>query len=349
MKSVWYLSRKFPPSQGGMQRLSFHIADQLRARSPVTVVKWGRGQWGVPWFVLWASMRLVWGLGRGEVRLLLLGDPALSALAWPARWMGVPTAVVVHGLDIAFPAGWYQSYLRRHFDRRFDRYICISRHVGGMLRERGVASDRHTLIHPGVDTLPPSGTERDPQSPVRLLILGRLVRRKGALWFLREVMPRLLERALPVTLDIVGDGPDRAALATAISELDLRATVSLHGAVDESVKLGLLARCDLVLMPNIRAPGDPEGFGLVALEAGVSERYVLAADLEGLRDAISEPHNGRLLPSQDGAEWCATIAKLCADRDALRALGRQAREFVGLHHSWSEMGRRYHECLNELL
>lgn len=348
MSEIWYLTRKFPPSRGGMQRLSFHIADELRGRTPTTVLKWGRGQWGAPLYLAWAAMRLGWGLCRRKVRVLLLGDPALSLLAWPARWAGVPTAVVVHGLDILYPARWYQLYLGSAFDHRFDRYICISRYVRQQLRERGIADERCTLIHPGVSVVPAGDPPSDPQSPRRLLILGRLVRRKGALWFVREVMPRLVAAALPIRLDIVGDGPDRAALAAAIAELRLQARVTVHGEVDESIKLDLLARSDLVLMPNIPAEGDPEGFGLVALEAAVGARYVLASDLEGLRDAIEPPHNGRLLPDSDPAAWCAAIAGVCADRERLRALGRQARSFVVLRHSWADMGRRYQECLDAL-
>jgi phosphatidylinositol alpha-1,6-mannosyltransferase len=347
LKRLWYITRKFPPDRGGMQRLSFHIADELAALAPLTLVRWRRGQWGLPVFALWALARLSWGLLRGQVRVLLLGDPVLSVLAVPARWAGVPVAVVVHGLDVTYPHRLYRGYLRRFFWRRFDLYICISRFVHGVLRGHGVAEARCALIHPGVGP-PPFSAPAPVRTQRRLLILGRLVRRKGVLWFVREVMPRLLEQSAQWSLDVVGDGPDRAEIEDAMKQRGFAERISLHGEVDEATKFRLLAQSDLVLMPNQRVEGDPEGFGLVALEANMSRRYVLAADLEGLRDAISDPDTGRLLPPQDAQAWCEAIQGLCADPAALRELGERAHALVAARSSWAGMGRRYAERLDAL-
>ncbi|WP_299413849.1 glycosyltransferase [Acaryochloris sp. IP29b_bin.148] len=45
---------------------------------------------------------------------------------------------------------------------------------------------------------------------------------------------------------------------------------------------------DLLMMPNIPATGDMEGFGVVILEANEARTSMIASDLEGL---------------QDGAQW----------------------------------------------
>ncbi|QCW24897.1 glycosyltransferase family 4 protein [Lysobacter enzymogenes] len=227
--------------------------------------------------------------------MLLLGDPVLAALALPARWAGVPVAVVVHGLDIDWPHRGYRAYLRRFFWNRCDVYFCISRYVRDRLGEGGVDPARCALVHPGVAATAPS-PRVPPAAEPRLLILGRLVRRKGALWFGDHVMPKLRADPRGIVLDIVGEGPDRAAIERAIEREGLHARVRLWGEVDDAEKARRLDACDLALMPNRRVPGDPEGFGLVALEAAMSGRYVLAADLEGLRDALADPALGRLLP-----------------------------------------------------
>lgn len=36
LKSIWYITRKFPPSRGGMQQLSHRIATELSALRPLT-------------------------------------------------------------------------------------------------------------------------------------------------------------------------------------------------------------------------------------------------------------------------------------------------------------------------
>ncbi|QWP77063.1 glycosyltransferase family 4 protein [Lysobacter sp. K5869] len=344
MKSIWYITRKFPPSRGGMQQLSARIAGEVSALRPLTLVRWGRGQWGLPLFLLWALLRLSVGLLRGRVRVLLLGDPVLSVLALPARWCGVPVAVVVHGLDIAYARRGYPAYLRRCFWGRFDLYFGISRYVLDALARGGIDPARCALVHPGVAAAAVAPDAPPDQAP-RLLILGRLVRRKGALWFVEAVMPLLPDT---VALDIVGDGPDRAALERAIAGAGLQARVRLWGEVDDAEKARRLVACDLALMPNRRVDGDPEGFGLVALEAAMSGRYVLAADLEGLRDALADPALGRLLPEADARAWSGAILAELADRAALRERGRAARAYAAAHCSWRGMGRRYAERLDAL-
>lgn len=350
LKSIWYITRKFPPSRGGMQQLSYRIATELGALRPMRLLRWRAGQWGLPMFMAWSLARLCWGLLRGRVRVLLLGDPVMSLLAVPARWAGVPVAVVVHGLDVTYPHPVYQWYLRCFFYGRMDAYACISRFVRDELLKRGVDDRRCALIHPGANESEhaPSSVGADEQGP-RLLILGRLVRRKGALWFVREVMPGLRASHGSLCLDIVGEGPDRAAIEQALQDSGLSQAVRLWGDVDEVTKAERLASCDLVLMPNGRVDGDPEGFGLVALEAAMARRYVLAADLEGLRDAVSDSSIGRLLPVQNAAAWSEAITELLADRERLRALGEAARAHAAVHCSWSGMGRRYAEHLDALI
>lgn len=343
LQSIWYITRKFPPSRGGMQRLSARIAGELGALRPLTLLRWSRGQWGLPLFVAWALLRLCAGLLRGRVRVLLLGDPVLALLALPARWAGVPVAVVVHGLDIAYPHRGYPAYLRRFFWGRFDLYFCISRYVRDRLVGAGIEPARCALAHPGVDAA--QASDAPLADAPRLLILGRLVPRKGALWFVETVMPALPRATV---LDIVGDGPERAALERAIAERGLREQVRLWGDVDESEKARRLGACDLALMPNRRVDGDPEGFGLVALEAAMSGRYVLAADLEGLRDALSDPALGRLLPEADAPAWIAAIDGLLGDRAALRQRGRAAHAHALAHCSWRGMAQAYAERLDAL-
>lgn len=351
LRSIWYITRKFPPSRGGMQRLSQRIASELSALRPLTLVRWRAGQWGLPLFVPWALLRLTWGLLRGRVSVLLIGDPVLSLLAMPARWAGVPVAVVVHGLDATYPHRLYRWYLRRFFHGRIDACLCISRFVRDELLARGVAPARCALIPPGVGEPEPARVSdiADADAPARLLILGRLVRRKGALWFVREVMPRLRASASSPRLDIVGDGPDRAAIEQAIAASGLGDRVRLWGDVDEAAKAARLARSDLVLMPNVPLDDDPEGFGLVALEAAMSRRYVLAADLQGLRDAVADAAIGGLLPAGDAAAWSAAIEHALADRVALRARGEAAHAYAVEHCSWSRMGLRYAERLDALV
>jgi phosphatidylinositol alpha-1,6-mannosyltransferase len=277
----------------------------------------------------------------------------LSALALLPRWFGVPVAVTVHGLDIEHRSWIYQLYLRLFFWHRLQAYVCISRHVRDLMLGRGADAEQLLVIPVGIGA--PAAAGQEPRleaelseaAPV-LLVLGRLVERKGLPWFLREVAPAFFARHPTACLLIAGDGPLRAELETAIAAGGWQAQVRLLGAVSEARKAWLLARCDLVLMPNIAVPGDAEGFGLVALEAGRAGRWPLVADLEGLRDAVTDGCNGQRLPPADAAAWLGALDAACADLPALRRQGELARDYVLAHFTWPAMAASYDRLLRTL-
>lgn len=349
----WLLTRKHPPSVGGMQLLSFELARGLQALRPVKVIAWRRGQWGLPLFFIYAFARLVPALVRGRVSVLHLGDPVLAALAWLPRLFRVPVAVTVHGLDISYPSPVYQAYLRLCFWGRMQAYICISRHVRDRVLAAGMPAKQVLVIPVGVGEAAAPAPEPELEARLAssvplLLSLGRLVERKGLHWFLRDVAPDLFRQHPDASLVIAGDGPMRAGIEAAIAAAGLSSRVVVLGAVSESRKAWLLQRCDLVVMPNIPVVGDAEGFGLVALEAGSAGRWALVSDIEGLRDAVTEDCNGERLPAGDALAWSAALDHACADLPALRMHGEHARDYVRAQFSWSAMAQRYERLFKVL-
>jgi glycosyltransferase involved in cell wall biosynthesis len=127
---------------------------------------------------------------------------------------------------------------------------------------------------------------------------------------------------LDFTLDIVGDGPARAAVAAAFAPLGPR--VRLHGRIEDPAALGhLYAGADLFLWPAIDEP-----FGMVFLEAQAHGLPCLAGDGGGVADVIRTAETGLLVPQGDAAAFAAAIRALAADRARLAALGSAAWRFV---------------------
>jgi len=350
--TLWLVTRKHPPSVGGMQQLSWNIVREVSGRTSTTVLKWGGGNAGLVFFLPWAALRLWLGLLAGRIRALHLGDPLLACLAGMARRRGVPVAVTVHGLDITWPNRIYQKYLSRFFWGRMDAYVCISSHVQSLVEAHGVPGPLIHLIPVGA----PPAIEGDPArlpaalagADPLLCSVGRLVERKGIAWFVDQVLPTWLARHPHAIFAIAGEGPERAAINTLVARHGLGNQVKLLGVVDEPTKWALLSAADLVLMPNIAVEGDIEGFGLAALEAGSAGSFVLAADREGLRDAVIEGGNGRRLPTGDAGAWIAALDALLSDRPRLRALGEQGRRVVAHEYGWPAIGLRYLSVLDTM-
>jgi glycosyltransferase involved in cell wall biosynthesis len=165
-----------------------------------------------------------------------------------------------------------------------------------------------------------------------LLTNGRLVKRKGAAWFIRSVMPLLPATTLYV---LAGAGPEEAAIRSAVKELALEDRVRLLGRVPDRERDVLLHTADLFVQPNIAVTGDVEGFGLAVLEAAICGRPVVAANLEGLKDAIRDGENGVLVESADAQAWLRAITRLLDSEDSRRALGARARAFTAAHYHWN--------------
>jgi phosphatidylinositol alpha-1,6-mannosyltransferase len=175
-----------------------------------------------------------------------------------------------------------------------------------------------------------------------LCSVGRLVRRKGALWFVENVMPRLPAN---VHYWIGGDGPMASEIRAAIERRELTARVRLLGRLSDHEVGNLLRGADLFVMPNVPVRNDMEGFGVVMLEAGVCGLPVVAARLEGIIDVVHEGWNGCLVTSGSVEEWVRAIERFHAHRDLLAELSTRSASFTREQFAWHVVVHDYLEAL----
>lgn len=98
-----------------------------------------------------------------------------------------------------------------------------------------------------------------------------------------------IQRALPATLVMVGDGPDRAEAEREAEDLGVTAHVRFLGRL-ESVST-LLQGAELFLLPSTT-----ESFGLAALEAMACGAVVVATRAGGLPEVVDDGRSGILEP-----------------------------------------------------
>lgn len=311
-------------------------------------------------FVAFVAACLVWRLWLGGKRpdIVHFGDSVVALLSPLCKLAGVPVVVTAYGLDLTYKNWLYQRLIAFSL-ARISALACISEAAAREAIVRGVPPSKVVVIRPGVDA-PTHDVAKDeekaearaklgldPSSPV-LITVGRLIERKGVQWFIEHVLPRLLEVSPTLRYVVVGDGPLRGQIDERSRDLGLAANTVLAGSVrDEALGLYLRA-ADLFVMPNVRVPGDMEGFGLVALEAGAAGLPVVAADLEGIRDAVIPSRNGVLVPSGDPEAFKQTILQLLDDRSALVDLANESLRVVRDDFSWAKMAREYWSLYSKL-
>lgn len=234
----------------------------------------------------------------------------------------VPMAAVVWAAERPIP--WVYRKAGFH---------AISESTRDDLVRRGISSERIVVIHPGVDATlyaPDPGTPRAARPT--FLFLGRLKRYKGVEFALRAVAEARQVRA-DVTLDICGQGDDRARLEGRAATLGLGDAVRFRGFVSEDEKRRLLRQAWAVVFPSPK-----EGWGITNVEAAACGTPALASDSPGLRESVRHGATGYLVPHGDARALADRMLALAADAALVERLGRAARAFAeGL--SWDAAAR----------
>ncbi len=205
------------------------------------------------------------------------------------------------------------------------------------LRRLGLTRDRVSIVPCGVDTdvFTPSGPVAPRSDRMRLLVLGRLVERKG-----QDDAVRALPSVPDAELVVVG-GPPVSSLDSDPEVRRLRAIAAELGVEDRLVFTGSVARADVPAWVRsadvVLAVPWYEPFGITPLEAMACGRPVVATAVGGLVDSVADGVTGDLVPPKDPARLGEVLAALLADDERRTAYGeagvRRARE----RYRWSRV------------
>ena len=345
---ILHITRNLPPLVGGMERLNWHIADELSRHADVHVI----GPQGaaalkpesvhlteVPlrplWRFLLASVKQASTTARRIRPDIVLAGSGLTAPAalLAARVSKARAAVYVHGLDVAVHHPVYRA-LWHPAIRHMDTVIANSHPTAELVRELGVEPDRIKIVHPGV-TLPTAPQPPEALQAFRqchglgdarlLLSIGRLTTRKGLHEFVQHALPGIVRQAQDTLLVVIGDTPANALHADIQAPESIRAIATEAGIGDHVRFLGGVSDVELAcayesaavhVFPVRHIPGDPEGFGMVAIEAAAHGLPSVAFATGGVVDAISEGRSGRLIPPGDYVGMVDAICRILIEGDA---------------------------------
>ena len=139
----------------------------------------------------------------------------------------------------------------------------------------------------------------------KLLIIGSLVDKKGQDLAI-EVVHDLHKRNILVSLDILGEGPNRNFLETKIKEYKLEKYIFLHGNVDYPEHF--LSKAKIYIHTAIYEP-----FGLVLIEAMATGLPIVCTDAKGNKDIIVDGVNGFIIKERSAKKIADKIEVLIND------------------------------------
>jgi phosphatidylinositol alpha-1,6-mannosyltransferase len=374
---ILLLTWNFPPAVGGIEYMienlwlglrrrghSCRVVTAFAEKASVVDDVHRASRPGLKSFVVYACTK-GYSLCRTDVPdVILCGSLAAAPAGWIlARLFRRPFALPVYGSDIVHEGRLYQVSTRWLL-RRADRVFPISTHTRDLLLKTGVAPSRVEIIHPGVrvelfEHEPKQGAEAVLASCAGrrvLLTVGRLVRRKGVLGFVENVMPELVRRCPDVLLLVVGADATaslihkaegmRARIEAAIQRLGLQTHVRLLGQVPDSDLHRLYFRADVFVLPCLDLPGDVEGFGIVFSEAALARTPLVATRVGGIPDAVEDGVTGFLVPAGDYAEMQRKVLQLLEDEVLRKRMADAGAARAGRLFAWDVIVDQYATALS---
>jgi glycosyltransferase involved in cell wall biosynthesis len=236
---------------------------------------------------------------------------------------------------LSFPR--FAARIETHLFRRATRLCAVTAVLRDLLVEIGAPAERVLVTPNGVDLeLYPAerdpaavraarqtlGLEPEPQEPGPVLGFVGYYRDWHRLDLAVAALGEPgLERA---ELVLIGEGPARPALEAAAERHGVSRRVHFAGRHPHAAIPGLLAACDVALLPAINPYASP----LKLHEYMAAHLPTVAPDQPNLREVLTDGVNARLVPPGDGEAFATAVVELCRDGELRRRLGAAARATI---------------------
>ena len=366
-KKILIVTRNLPPLIGGMERLNWHIADELSKNHKIIVISHSKAKfeappdtsfYGVrlnplPLFLLLAFMTTFWVCLRQRPDILFAGSGLTAPIAtfW-AKFFRKKSIVYIHGLDIGTNNKLY-NLLWIPFIRSSDQIIANSSPTYDICLKKGVNEKNLSIIHPGVSFPPQPRNEQliqqlksqyDLQDKKILISVGRLTERKGLNEFIDLSFSKIVKAIPNTVLVVIGDTPNQSLNKNLQSKELILSTVKKHNIdnniiftgniSDDDVLSSFYYLADLHIFPVKHIPEDPEGFGMVAIEAAAHGTPTVAFATGGIVDAVAQGVSGYLVEKNNYSQLSKQVITLLANPLPKENMQDFARQF-----EWSRFGQ----------
>lgn len=364
---VLFITRKYPPQIGGMEKYSKGLIENIDCQKRLIALK--RSQWHLIWFIPYSIIKGFF-MSR-DCDLIYFCDSFMAMAGVILKFLTKkPVLITAHGLDVTYSNPLYQFIIVRQL-KHLDKIICVSNSTIDECVKRNVPKEKCLFIPNGVDFYKSDALsslhksrlsylkikssykkylfkycKKQMKKRKALITVGRLIKRKGVAWFVKNVVPNLDES---IDYLVVGSGNDASRIKSLIAKQKLQNRVFLLGRLSETELKRVCFASDLFVMPNIKIKNDLEGFGIVAIEASNWGLPVLASDIEGIKDAIKNTKNGVLVETMNTKLFIRQINKFLNDPDRARLFARNSFEYNTKHYSWDRICGKYLSVFDEIV
>jgi len=262
---------------------------------------------------------------------------------------GIPFSFTAHGSDLHRDRHMLQEKVSKA-----AFVVAISEYNKNLIIAEcnGKSVEKIKVIHCGVDTrvfVPQKEEEssRENNKHFMILCIGTLHEVKGQTYLI-QACQLLHERGLEFTCHFAGDGPDEGMLKGQVLKAGLSSRVEFHGQLTREEIRGLLCQADVLATPSVpTGNGRREGIPVVLMEAMSSAVPVVASEISGIPELVTDGENGLLVPPGDGRALANALKRLYQDSIMRSRFGKAGREKVLAEFDLNKNAARLTQHFNE--
>jgi glycosyltransferase involved in cell wall biosynthesis len=199
------------------------------------------------------------------------------------------------------------------------------------------------VISNGVDTsfFTPMVKSAGREDGFCVLFTGRFQEQKNIFFLLKQFAAiKDSHKDINVTLELVGDGPQRNDILKLAQRSGIEKNIVWHGWLDKNGLCAAYQRCDCFINPSLY-----EGSPNTVLEAMACGLPVIASDIMGNNELVIDNDTGLLFDLSHPTALKEKIDLLIRNRAIGAAMGQKARQRAESCFSWKKAAAAYRELL----
>lgn len=186
-----------------------------------------------------------------------------------------------------------------------------------------ITNDNTEIVNgSGIDLVQFSFDKKASSSPIRFLLVARLIKDKGVFEYL-EAARNLKKRYNNIEFHLVGylDNNPRRLSKNELDDIIRDKIVIFHGRLQDVREM--IKHCSVYVLPSYR-----EGTPRSVLEAMSIGRAIITTDAPGCRETVIQGRNGFLVPIKDPALLAKTMEEFIINPSLISKMGIESRKIA---------------------
>ena len=277
-------------------------------------------------------------LRGGGFDVVHVHEPAAPALAWDAcSFRGAPVVGTFHAYSTKPMPNWIAIGLgaRRKFNQ-LNKRIAVS--AAAAWTGRRWFGGNYTVIPNGVDIDAPARGPKPGSEELRVLFVGRSEERKG-LPVLLQAFEGLVEH-VPARLTVIGSNAED--VRRYLADQSVEEHIDARGHVGGGDLWRSLHEADVLCAPSLAG----ESFGMVLTEAFAAGTPVIASEIAGYSDVVTDGVDGILVPPADPQRLAEELQGLYLEPARGARMGAAARQSAQ-RYAWPTVAAQVEQVYEE--